>query len=58
MKEKGAKLILSGTRQNILNELSSELGGDTKAIATDLNSKESILINISVTSPCNTIILL
>ena len=43
MKEKGAKLILSGTRQNILNELSSELGGDTKAIATDLTSKESIL---------------
>ena len=43
MKEKGAKLILSGTRQNILNELSSELGDDTKAIATDLTSKESIL---------------
>ena len=43
MKEKGAKLILSGTRQNILNELSSELGNDTKVIATDLTSKESIL---------------
>ena len=43
MKEKGAKLILSGTRQNILNQLSSELGDDTKAIATDLTSKESIL---------------
>ena len=43
MKKKGAKLILSGTKQNILNELSSELGGDTKAIATDLTSKESIL---------------
>ena len=43
MKEKGAKLILSGTKQNILNELSSELGSDTKAIATDLTSKESIL---------------
>ena len=43
MKEKGAKLILSGTRQNILNELSSELGDDTKALATDLTSKESIL---------------
>ena len=24
MKEKGAKIILSGTRQNILNELSAE----------------------------------
>ena len=43
MKEKGAKLILSGTRQNILNEISSELGDDTIAIATDLTSKESIL---------------
>ena len=43
MKEKGAKLILSGTRQNILNDLSAELGDDTKAIATDLTSKESIL---------------
>ena len=43
MKENGAKLILSGTRQNILNELSAELGDDTKAIATDLTSTESIL---------------
>ena len=43
MKEKGAKIILSGTRQNILNELTEELGDDTKAITTDLTSKESIL---------------
>ena len=43
MKKKGAKLILSGTRQNTLDELSLELGGDTKAIATDLTCKESIL---------------
>ena len=43
MKEKGAKLILSGTRQEILNELCTELGDDTKALATDLTSKESIL---------------
>ena len=43
MKKKGAKLILSGTRKNILDELSSELGDDTKAIVTDLSSKESII---------------
>ena len=43
MKKKGAKLILSGTRQNVLDELSSELGDNTKAISTDLTSKESIL---------------
>ena len=43
MKKKGARIILSGTRQNVLDELSSELGEDTKAIATDLTSKESIL---------------
>ena len=43
MKEKGAKLIISGTKQNILNELSAELGDNTTAITTDLTSKESIL---------------
>ena len=43
MKKKGARIIFSGTRQNVLDELSSELGEDTKAIATDLTSKESIL---------------
>ena len=43
MKKKGARIILSGTRQNVLDELSSELGEDAKAIATDLTSKESIL---------------
>ena len=43
MKKKGAKLILSGTRQNVLDELSSELGDNAKAISTDLTSKESIL---------------
>jgi 3-oxoacyl-[acyl-carrier protein] reductase len=43
MKDKGAKLILSGTRQEVLDEICLELGDDTKAIATDLTSKESIL---------------
>lgn len=43
MKENGATLILSGTRQNILDDLSSEIGDDTKTIVTDLSSKESVL---------------
>ncbi len=43
MKKQGAKLILSGTKQNVLNSLSSELGDDTKTIVTDLSSKESII---------------
>ncbi len=43
MKKKGAKLIISGTKQNNLDNLSSELGDDTKSIVTDLSSKESIL---------------
>ena len=51
MKEKGAKIILSGTRQNILNELSSELGGDTKAIAKDLTSKEKFQLDILLGDP-------
>ena len=43
MKKSGAKLILSGTRKNVLEDIASELGGDTKLIVTDLSSKESIL---------------
>ena len=43
MKVSGAKLILSGTKQNILSDLASELGNDTKIIATDLNCKDDIL---------------
>ena len=43
MKQSGAKLILSGTRQNVLSDLASELGNDVKIIATDLNSKDDIL---------------
>jgi len=43
IKQSGAKLILSGTRQNVLNDLASELGNDVITIATDLNSREDIL---------------
>ena len=43
MKQCGAKLIISGTRQNVLNDLASELGNDVKTIITDLNNKEDVL---------------
>ena len=43
MKLSGAKLILSGTKQNVLSDLASELGDDIKTIATDLNCKDAIL---------------
>ena len=43
MKQCGAKLIISGTRQNVLNDLASELGNDVKTIITDLNNKNDVL---------------
>jgi len=43
MKQNGAKLILSGTRQNILNDLASELGNDVRTITTNLTNKDDIL---------------
>ena len=43
MKKSGAKIILSGTKKNVLDDLSSELGNDTKSIITDLNSREGII---------------
>ena len=43
MKQCGAKLIISGTRQNVLNNLASELGNDVKTIITDLNNKNDVL---------------
>ena len=43
MKQCGAKLIISGTRQNVLNDLASELGNDVKTIKTDLNNREDVL---------------
>ena len=43
MKQCGAKLVISGTRKNILNDLASELGNDVKTIITDLNNKDDVL---------------
>jgi len=43
MREKGAKLILSGTRQDVLNNIVSEFGNETKGIVTDLNDKDDII---------------
>ena len=43
MKQCGAKLIISGTRQDVLNNLASELGNDVKTIITDLNNKDDVL---------------
>jgi 3-oxoacyl-[acyl-carrier protein] reductase len=43
MKQCGAKLIISGTRQNVLNDLASELGNDVKTIITDLSNKDDVL---------------
>lgn len=43
MKEKGAKLILSGTRQDVLNNIVSEFGNEAKGIITDLNDKDDII---------------
>ena len=43
MKQCGAKLIISGTRQNVLDDLASELGNDVKTIITDLNNKDDVL---------------
>ena len=44
MKQRGAKLVLSGTKENKLNDLASELGGDVKTIKTDLNNKDDLLL--------------
>ena len=43
MREKGAKLILSGTRQDVLNNIVSEFGNEAKGIVTDLNDKDDII---------------
>ena len=42
MKQFGVKLILSGTKKNVLSDLSSELGQDVKTIVTDLSNKDEI----------------
>jgi 3-oxoacyl-[acyl-carrier protein] reductase len=43
MKLSGAKLILSGTKKEVLTKLESELGHDVKSIVTDLGNKEDIV---------------
>jgi 3-oxoacyl-[acyl-carrier protein] reductase len=43
MKERGAKLILSGTRENVLNQMVKDLGNDVKSVVSNLQDKDSIL---------------
>ncbi len=43
MKASGAKLILSGTKKEVLAKLESELGDDVKSIVTDLGKKDDII---------------
>ena len=43
MKLSGAKLILSGTKKEMLSKLEAELGGDVKSIVTDLSNKDDII---------------
>jgi 3-oxoacyl-[acyl-carrier protein] reductase len=43
MKSSGAKLILSGTRREVLSKLELELGDDVKTIVTDLSNKNDVM---------------
>jgi 3-oxoacyl-[acyl-carrier protein] reductase len=43
MKERGAKLILSGTRESVLNQMVKDLGDDVKSVVSNLQDKDSIL---------------
>ena len=43
MKACGAKLILSGTKKNILDKLVTNLGNDVKGIVADIGDKDSIV---------------
>jgi 3-oxoacyl-[acyl-carrier protein] reductase len=43
MKSNGAKLILSGTKKEVLTKLELELGNDVKTIITDLSNKDDII---------------
>ena len=43
MKDRGAKLILSGTRENVLNQMVKDLGDDVKSFVSNLQDKDSIL---------------
>ena len=43
MKQNGVKLILSGTKKNVLSDLASELGNDVKTIVTDLSNNDEVV---------------
>ena len=43
MNQKGAKLILSGTRKDAINSLVSEFGDKARGIVTDFNNKDEII---------------
>ena len=43
MKSSGAKLILSGTRQEVLSKLELELGDDVKTIVSDISDKNDVM---------------
>ena len=43
MKSSGAKLVLSGTRQEVLSKLKLELGDEVKTIVTDLGDKNDVM---------------
>ena len=43
MKARGAKLILSGTKKDILDKLVANLGKDVKGIVADIGDKDSIV---------------
>ena len=43
MKSNGAKLVLSGTKKEVLRKLEIELGDNVKSIVTDLGNKEDII---------------
>ena len=45
MKLSGAKLILSGTKKDILSKLEAELGNDVKSIVTDLGIKMTLYLS-------------
>ncbi len=43
MKLSGARIILSGTRKEVLDDLATDLGGDVEVIVANLDDKESII---------------
>ena len=52
MKARGAKLIISGTRKDVLDKLVADLGNNVKAIVADLGDKESIALMAREAESC------